>query len=455
MKLFSYTSLCYLVLHTAIATGQPMVNIIALENGSKIIQAPTSMVTTTEREILAKYTPGALFDQSPKVWSSKKAVFPMEFVVELTEEYHLRQLIFDNRCEFYPGIETKKVRVETSLDDATSGYAPIGEYELKKEALNEFSIPPTKARWVKLIILENHGNKERVQLAEFKAMGTPANRLQQTINIDGMWHTNWQDITFEQEGNSFTGSYVYTSGSRRFKGKVKDGKINRNSIEFYWDEGKIEGTAKLYVNQEGNQLSGLWHNAFNPRNFNLWTMTRSKEDSKPIEYSEPIPAEEYVNEDKPNLITIEETPQEVAAAEPVQLPAQETPAPTPPPAKPPTQIGGTEIKAGNTIILKNVFFELGKSTVTANSHAELDKLVEYLQAVPGSKVKINGHTDRIGDRKKNLILSQQRADAIKDYLIENGIDKKRITTEGKGDTETICSPPCKENRRVDFVLTED
>lgn len=439
MRLTIYVVLFLVHTFYNFSIAQQSVNIISLEYGSKLISVPPSLVEITERKILAKYSPGALFDQGPYVWSSKNTQFPFEFVVELAEEYRIRQLVFNNKCEFYPGIETKNVRVEVSDTSKDSEFKVVGEYELKKGTSNIFAIPSTKARWIKLVILDNYGNNERVQLAEFEAIGIPANKIKRTVEVDGIWHTNWQDITFIQSGNTFTGSYVYTNGKSKIKGKVTEGKISQNSIEFNWNEKKVKGSAKLYLNQEGNRVSGLWNNADNPRDFNLWTMTRNVIESKPIEYSEPV------EEEKEELLEKEEV-----ALEEVKTINEKIPI-----VKPVVKIGDDEVKVGSTIILKNVFFDLGKSTVKPNSHEELDKLYGYLIDNPGTTVTINGHTDKLGDPKKNLILSQQRADAIMKYLTNKGIDKKRISTVGKGDTETICPTPCKENRRVDFVLDEN
>ncbi|MEQ6121719.1 OmpA family protein [Reichenbachiella sp. MALMAid0571] len=437
LTIYAILFLSHAVFNSSFA--QKPVNIISLELGSKMISVPPSMVEITERKILAKYSPGALFDKSPYVWSSKNTQFPFEFVVELAEEYKIRQLIFNNKCEFYPGIETKNVRVEMSETGKDTGFNTVGEYELKKETVNIFDVPNTKARWIKLVILDNYGNNERVQLAEFEAIGIPANKIKRTVQVDGVWHTNWQDITFEQEGESFTGSYVYTNGQSKIKGKVNNGKISENSIEFDWNEKKVTGTAKLYLNQEGNRISGIWKNNDNPRDFNLWTMTRDVVESKPIEYSEPVEEEEI---------------EEVIEKEEVAIVEVEAKKEVLPIAKPIVKIGDDEVKVGSTIILKNVFFDLGKSTVTPSSYDELDKLYGYLNDNPSTDVTINGHTDKLGDPKKNLILSQQRADAIMEYLTNKGVNKKRISTIGKGDTETICPTPCKENRRVDFVLVE-
>jgi outer membrane protein OmpA-like peptidoglycan-associated protein len=432
MKLFCLLILGFFQLVAWPTFSQSAINIISLEHGSKLIKIPVSEVPVTERRVLDKYSAGALFDESAKVWSSKEIVFPIEFVVELAEEYNIQKLVFDNKCEFYPGIEAKNVRVEVSSESQESGFESVGEFELEKEKVNEFVVAPKKARWVKLLILSNHGKSDRIQLAEFRAFGTPTNKLGSTVEIAGLWHTNWQDMTFLQEGNAFNGSYVYKSGNRKFKGKVLEGKIDRNSVSFAWDEKSVKGTARLYLNQEGNRISGIWRNANNPKDYNLWTMTRNVQESKPIEYSglEAIPIVSLPKEEqKETLIQIQ----------PVQVPIK---------------IGNIEIAAGKTIVLENVFFELGKSSVTAASFGELNKLYQYLEENPKGRVVIHGHTDKIGDKKKNLILSQERADAIMEYLVGKGIAKRRITTEGKGDTETICLPPCKENRRVDFVLFE-
>lgn len=285
MKLSFFSLLVIVQLVSAPGFSQTAVNIISLEHGSKLIKIPVSEVPVTERRVLDKYSAGALFDQSSNVWSSNKLTFPMEFVVELAEEYNIQKLVFDNKCEFYPGIETKNVRVEVSSESQDSGFELAGEFELEKEKLNEFTIAPKKARWIKLVILSNHGKSNRIQLAEFSAIGTPTNKISRTVDIGGVWHSNWQDMTINQNGNSFDGSYVYTSGKRKFKGKVLNGNISRNSIDFTWDEKSVKGTAKLYLNQEGNQISGIWRNSENKKDFNLWTMTRNVQESKPIEYS--------------------------------------------------------------------------------------------------------------------------------------------------------------------------
>lgn len=90
-------------------------------------------------------------------------------------------------------------------------------------------------------------------------------------------------------------------------------------------------------------------------------------------------------------------------------------------------------------LLANVFFDLGKSTLRPESNIELNKLYEFLVKNPTLKIEIGGHTDTRGDDKANLTLSNDRAKAVYDYVVAKGIDSKRMTYKGYGETKTIVS----------------
>ncbi|MBC9811896.1 PD40 domain-containing protein [Crocinitomicaceae bacterium CZZ-1] len=91
------------------------------------------------------------------------------------------------------------------------------------------------------------------------------------------------------------------------------------------------------------------------------------------------------------------------------------------------------------VSLNNVFFDLAKATLRPESHVELNKLVDFLVKNPALKIEIGGHTDTRGDDKANLILSQDRANSVVQYLISKGIDAKRLTAKGYGETKTKIS----------------
>ena len=83
-------------------------------------------------------------------------------------------------------------------------------------------------------------------------------------------------------------------------------------------------------------------------------------------------------------------------------------------------------------------FEWGKAELRPEAVAELRKLGEWIQRYPQATFVISGHTDHTGTRETNLILSQQRADAVRDWLVANlGMDPRRMTTIGKADDEAF------------------
>jgi outer membrane protein OmpA-like peptidoglycan-associated protein len=86
-----------------------------------------------------------------------------------------------------------------------------------------------------------------------------------------------------------------------------------------------------------------------------------------------------------------------------------------------------------------VFFDFGKSTLRAESNIELNKLFDHLNANAKMKIEIGGHTDTRGDAKENQVLSENRAKAVYTYLTNKGIDPKRMTFKGYGESKTVIS----------------
>lgn len=104
----------------------------------------------------------------------------------------------------------------------------------------------------------------------------------------------------------------------------------------------------------------------------------------------------------------------------------------------------------------HVQFETGKAIIRTLSYPLLNEVVRLMQNHPNGSLTLIGHTDNTGNPADNLLLSKQRADAVKDYFISQGIDAQRISTGGKGDTQPIQPNSTEEgrqaNRRVQMIF---
>ncbi|MEC9209598.1 MAG: OmpA family protein [Bacteroidota bacterium] len=117
------------------------------------------------------------------------------------------------------------------------------------------------------------------------------------------------------------------------------------------------------------------------------------------------------------------------------------------------------IKVGNNIALKNVFFNTGKWDVKSDSYAELDRLAALLAEILSLRIEISGHTDDVGAESFNELLSQRRADAVVNYLVGKGVDKNRLIAKGYGQSKPVESNNTEEgrasNRRTEFEIIEN
>jgi len=115
-----------------------------------------------------------------------------------------------------------------------------------------------------------------------------------------------------------------------------------------------------------------------------------------------------------------------------------------------------KIKTGSTTILNNIFFNTDSYEILDKSKSELDRLVGFLKLNPEVKILVKGHTDNQGDNKSNKILSENRAKAVVEYLINAGISADRLNYKGFGETSPIDSNQTEEgrakNRRTEFII---
>ena len=107
-----------------------------------------------------------------------------------------------------------------------------------------------------------------------------------------------------------------------------------------------------------------------------------------------------------------------------------------------------QFEAPKSFVLDNCTFESGKATLKPTAYAVLDELVEYLNRKEDERIEVGGHTDNVGKAEANLLLSTNRANTVRDYLLSKGIAPDRVTSMGYGLTEPIAENDNEEGRQV-------
>lgn len=118
----------------------------------------------------------------------------------------------------------------------------------------------------------------------------------------------------------------------------------------------------------------------------------------------------------------------------------------------------SKVKSGTSIVLNNIFFDLEKAELKTSSYPELNRILEYMKDGSIQKIEISGHTDNTGSSTYNQKLSEQRADAVYQFFLGNGISKDRMVVIGYGETKPMVSNDTienrRKNRRVEFKIVK-
>jgi len=120
--------------------------------------------------------------------------------------------------------------------------------------------------------------------------------------------------------------------------------------------------------------------------------------------------------------------------------------------------GGNSSELPKTFVFDNLNFNTGTTQLTPESQPTVSNLVVILKAYPSAEAQLVGHTDNTGDAAANMKLSQDRASAVRDMLVNGGVDGNRITTAGYGQDKPVASNDTEEgrakNRRTELVVTK-
>ena len=137
------------------------------------------------------------------------------------------------------------------------------------------------------------------------------------------------------------------------------------------------------------------------------------------------------------------------------------PAPPPPPFAKRAELPIMPAKPSvpdRQIISGDVLFDSNKTVAATRAARILDRVAEFLKENPSRGADLYGHTDSVGDEKYNQRLSVRRAAAVRDYLVKNGVDSRRLMAGGFGETRPIADNRTKDgrakNRRVEIKIRE-
>ena len=147
---------------------------------------------------------------------------------------------------------------------------------------------------------------------------------------------------------------------------------------------------------------------------------------------------------------------------PPPAPVAAAPQPTPAPAPAPVVVAPPRPVIQKLTLSTDVLFDFGKADLKDSGKARLDQLAAEIKDADVDEIIAVGHADRIASEDYNQKLSEQRAQAVKDYLAQQGAKAKTITAEGKGETQPVTGEDCKKlgaeraaNRKLVACLQPD
>ncbi|MCP4044664.1 MAG: OmpA family protein, partial [Gammaproteobacteria bacterium] len=118
-----------------------------------------------------------------------------------------------------------------------------------------------------------------------------------------------------------------------------------------------------------------------------------------------------------------------------------------------------ETESGVVVTLGDVLFASGQAQLVEGGRSSLEEVVDLLQTEPDKKIRVEGHTDSSGNSDANLLLSEQRAQAVREALVSLGVASERVSALGMGEDFPIASNEDEDgrarNRRVDVILLDN
>lgn len=374
-------------------------NLLALANGA--------LVLTGAKPVDKNGAAWHMIDEDPATgWCSDTGTWNQPTTIELAARSTIKSVAFDTAKDEWEGRLPKAVLLEVSDQSATAGYKPIADVTLSGKQSSDETFPiatPVPGRWLRVTVKSlNTGNI--AQIMELRAFG---DRLEQPAmpNVTGTYKSDdVGEIHLKQEGATVTGCYDH--GLALLVGGM-DGRL----LKFEWNAENDDRGPAIMIFGSDHVFGGHWK------------MTG-------------------VSAENPHLDAFEGTK---TSADPGTCPQW----------KPPQDAMGTQLKQSGRVRLYGINFDSDSDVIRPESKPTLDQVAAMLKSSPELKITIEGHTDNTSTPEHNQQLSEKRANAVKQYLVTNGIDGARLSTAGFGATKPVASNDNAlgraENRRVELA----
>ena len=368
-----------------------------------------ALLVETSPEYSAAWGNIWIMDENPKTgWCCPQGqTINNVLVIELAEKSVLERLEFDTGYTDKKGRGAKDIIVELSDDGPAEGFTEIASLSLLDREDNQ-SFPVTvdkSGKWLRLTIKNNHGDSEYTELMDFRAFGKQLTKTP-LANVSGTYETNYHDFHLRQEGTSVTGCYEWDEG-------VLNGGIEDRIMKFTWIEPGQKGPAIMIFTPDGEKFFGLWwYEGKEDSQGQIWNGTKKSQDVGGCPHWEGGVQEQMTS----------------------------------------------ELLEYGRVRLYGINFDYDSDIIRTESKPTLDKIVAMLKSEQTMQLIIEGHTDSDGTTEHNQILSENRAESVKLYLVSAGISSSRLFTKGYGESVPVAPNTTAtgkaQNRRVELVVKE-
>ena len=183
--------------------------------------------------------------------------YPHRWIIELDRTYQIETLAINNTGaseKRYPGVSAREVVFHGSSVSSSEGYQELARVEAKQGGRQEVQVAqPMPVRWLRVDVLSNHGEKNHTELMELEAYGKPVGLLPVQRDASGVYHTNYDMMKLQVDGNKVRGCYP---GDGQIWG-ITDGRVFL--LNWAHDDAEFFGTAVMVLASSGNYISGMWY----------------------------------------------------------------------------------------------------------------------------------------------------------------------------------------------------